>query len=195
MGLARLLMHTKIVCILCPPNEHPGVANDDHQGGVDMQPEYNIPAEPLSSGTGPLYKYLRSEILIVEMCQVTDNIWIRDEDISGELELKAKDNIAAIYNSLALGASDKFIDDHTVEESCNEIQDKGGGEVDGQVDITAGASMAGDDDDQTRWDAKHMMGKELVPRKSMQKQPMYKQRSRGLLFMRSRTCGRRTRGL
>jgi hypothetical protein len=74
-----------------------------------LQPESNIPAEPLSSGTGPLYKYLRSKILTAKMCQVTDHMWIRDKDISGELGLKAKDEVAAIHKFLALGASDKFI--------------------------------------------------------------------------------------
>jgi hypothetical protein len=91
-------------------HEHTGVANDDHQGGVAIQPEFNIPAEPFSSGTGPLYKYLRSEFLNAQMCLVTDNMWISNEDISGELE----DNVVAIYNFLALEACGKFID----EESC-----------------------------------------------------------------------------
>jgi hypothetical protein len=36
-------------------------------------------------------------------------MWISDEDISGEFELKAKDEVAVINKFLALGASDKFI--------------------------------------------------------------------------------------
>ena len=57
----------------------------------------------MGSGTWPLYKYLRYEILTIKMCQVTNYNWIRDMDISGELELKAKDGVAAIYKCLAMG--------------------------------------------------------------------------------------------
>ena len=45
----------------------------------------------MGSGTGPLYKYIRSEILTIKMCQVTNHKRIGDTDISEELEDKAKD--------------------------------------------------------------------------------------------------------
>jgi hypothetical protein len=77
-----------------------------------LQPESNIPAEPLNSGTGPLYKYLRSEILTTKMCHVTTQKRIGDTDISEELEYKAKDGVAAIYKFLASSLFIQLLSSH-----------------------------------------------------------------------------------
>jgi hypothetical protein len=61
---------------------------------LDVSSKPDDPSKPdVTSGTGPLYKYLRYETLTTKMCQVTDNMWIRDEDISGELDVYNKPDV------------------------------------------------------------------------------------------------------
>jgi hypothetical protein len=61
---------------------------------LDVSSKPDDPSKPdVTSGTGPLYKYLRYETLTAKMCQVTDNMWIRDEDISGELDVYNKPDV------------------------------------------------------------------------------------------------------